>query len=144
MSVLVLAGSAALALGGVGFGTWAWLGRTPASSPDEPAAVSIETPTMLLAPVPAVAEPPAPVDTADDPLIIDVDEDSAAGHAGDAREPSRQRARKKSTRGIAVSAPIPTPTTSPTPKPTSKPTPTEPHTRERRSERPNDLFPPSD
>ena len=94
---------------------------------------------MLLAPVP-VGEPAASAEALDDPLIIDVDDDPTVSPAGDARDSGRTRPKKKSPRMVAVPTSAPDPDSSPTPKPK----PAEPRPPERRSERPNDLFPPSD
>jgi serine/threonine-protein kinase len=114
VSAWLLAGSAALALGGVGFGAWAWLDRTAEPSASPAAVVPI--------PVPAAIEAAA-FEPSDEPEIVDETPVATA----DAREPTRASPkRKKSAR------------TTPTSTSTTKPRTTT------RRERPNDLFPPSD
>jgi serine/threonine protein kinase len=119
LSALVLAGSAALAIGGVAFGAWAWMDRVAERTPSPAAVLPIAVPAAVESPaLSSGAEMPDDADT-DDPLIV---EDAPSGSA---REPTRTK-KKKPTRTSTPTA---------TPKSASRPA---------RRERPNDLFPPSD
>jgi len=120
--VIALASSAAIAVAGLGFGAWAWLQRPAAASP-LPTAVPVVVPAAVDTSVgPAEVVPPAPSEASppmaeDPPLVVEVDEPEVASTPS--RSPSRARKRKPSR------------TTSTRARPTE-------------SERPNDLFPPSD
>ncbi len=137
--LVLAAASVALALGGVGFGAWAWLDREPARTPDVPAAiVPITVPAIATAPEAAalVVEPEAavPAEAIDEPLIVEETAGTRPAATVTASEtsprPSKSRPSKKKPRASSSPPPAePKRSTSPPPKP---------------RERPNDLFPPSD
>jgi serine/threonine protein kinase len=135
VSALVLAGSAALAIGGVGFGLWAWLGRTPvaeaptASPSGSPAAVDARA-AEGDAPASA-AVPELPSD--EDAELVVVEDEPARASGADARESSRRKRSQKTSRDRDRGEPAPRAL------PVSDPAP-----RRGKPERPNDLFPPSD
>ena len=140
-SIVMLASSAVLALGGVGFGAWAWLDREPVAVASAPAAIvpiAIPAPTVATPDAAAlVVAPSAPApEPVDEPLIVDEPVAAKTDAIAEAREPTTRPSKSRAKKKVHTSA---SPPSSPPPE-EKRPSPRPPKPRER----PNDLFPPSD